>query len=512
MDRDPAIAREEAMGILLSDEELARVAPAEQAAFHSPVPTQLVSNGEFSPLPQTERQSQVEHRIKDIADRMSRRLGMDRRQFLRTSSGMAAAFVALNEVFGPLFQVGAAEAAEPEAAAERAQGLSRQFILDDQVHFVRDDFKEEGLLDLGKYAAQNWNPDMMKDARMDLTRYKFNNFVKEVYIDSDTKIALLSGAPFDDKNWWLLTNDQIDNARRMVNGIAGTKRMLSHAVFTPKQPGWMEEVDHAIDGIKPNSWKGYTIGDPLKPASTKFPWRLDDEKEVYPFYEKIVKAGSPIVCVHKGLLPADYEKSVPEAWKYATVDDLPKAAKDWPQITFVIYHSALRPFLESPDADLAEFEKSGEIKWVSDLAAIPQKHGVNNVYADIGTSFANSAVSNPRFCAAFMGTLIKGLGADHVFWGTDSVWYGSPQWQIEALRRLEIPEDMQKKHGFAALGPAEGPTKSAIFGLNAARLYKIDMRAELPAIENDKFSTIRYAQLNQPTRSNAAYGYVARRG
>jgi predicted TIM-barrel fold metal-dependent hydrolase len=309
-----------------------------------------------------------------------------------------------------------------------------------------------------------------------------------------------------------LTNDQIENARRTVNGIAGTKRMLSHAVFTPKQPGWMEEVDHAIDGIKPNSWKGYTIGDPLKPASTKFPWRLDDETEVYPFYEKIVKAGSPIVCVHKGLLPADYEKSVPEAWKYATVDDLPKAAKDWPQITFVIYHSALRPFLESPEASLAEFEKNGNIPWVSDLAAIPQKHGVGNVYADIGTSFGNSAVSDPRFCAAFMGTLIKGLGADHVFWGTDSVWYGSPQWQIEAFRRLEIPEDMQKKHGFAALGPADGTVKSAIFGANAARLYKIDMRAELPAIENDKFSAIRYAQLDQPTRSNAAYGYVARRG
>ena len=136
---------------------------------------------------------------------------------------MAAAFVALNEVFGPLFEVGAAEAAEPEAAAERAQAMSRQFIIDDQVHFVRDDFKEEGLLDLAKYAAQNWNPDMTKDARMDLARYKFNNFVKEVYIDSDTKIALLSGAPFDDKNWWLLTNDQIEKARRMVNGIAGTQ-------------------------------------------------------------------------------------------------------------------------------------------------------------------------------------------------------------------------------------------------------------------------------------------------
>lgn len=499
------------MGILLSDAELSRTEPAERAAFHSPVPTQIVSNGEFTPLPQTGKQREVEERIKHFADTISPRLGLSRRQFLRTSSGMAAAFLAMNQVFGPLFKVDAAEAAEPDAAAARAKELSGQFIFDDQVHFVRDDFQEEGLLDLGKYAADHWNPGMLKDAPMTLTRYKFNNFVKEIYLDSDTKIALLSGAPFDDKAWWLLTNDQIDSARKMVNGIARSNRLLSHSVVTPKQEGWMEEVERCIEVVKPNSWKGYTIGDPLKPASTKYPWRLDDEKLMYPFYEKIVKAGSPIVCVHKGLLPADYETSVPEAWKYATVDDLPKAAKDWPQISFVIYHSALRPFLESPDADLAEFERAGYIRWVSDLAAMPQKYGVGNIYADIGTSFANSAVSNPRFCAAFMGTLIRGLGVDHVFWGTDSVWYGSPQWQIEALRRLEIPEDMQKKHGFAALGPADGVVKSAIFGYNAARLYKIDLRADLPAIENDTFSAIRYAQLDQPTRSNAAYGYVARR-
>jgi uncharacterized protein len=499
------------MGILLSDSELAQTEPAEQAAFHSPVPTQIVSNGEFNPLPQTERQARVESRIKDLADTLARKHGMDRRQFLRTSSGMAVAFAAMNEVFGPLFSVGRAEAAEPEAAMERARALSRQFILDDQVHFVRDDFNEEGLLDLAKYAAQNWEPGIAKDARMDLSRFKFNNFVKEVYVDSDTKIALLSGAPFDDKNWWFLSNDQINNARTMVNGIAGSKRMLSHALFTPKQPGWMEEVDRAIDTIHPNSWKGYTIGDPLKPATTKFPWRLDDEKLMYPFYEKIVKAGSPIVCIHKGLLPADYEKSVPEAWKYATVDDLPKAAKDWPQITFVMYHSALRPFLESPEASLAEFEKSGNIPWVSDLAAIPQKHGVSNVYADIGTSFANSAVSDPRFCAAFMGTLIKGLGADHVFWGTDSVWYGSPQWQIEAFRRLEIPADMAQKHGFAPLGAADGAVKSAIFGFNSARHYKLDLRAELPAIGQDKLAAARAASLHAATRSNLTYGYVARR-
>jgi hypothetical protein len=110
-----------------------------------------------------------------------------------------------------------------------------------------------------------------------------------------------------------------------------------------------------------------------------------------------------------------------------------------------------------------------------------------------------------------MGTLVKGLGHDHVFWGTDSVWYGSPQWQIEAFRRLEIPEDMQQKHGFAPLGAADGPVKSAILGFNAARHYRLDLHAELGPMEGDGIARMKAAYLADPLeRSNAAYGYVAR--
>jgi predicted TIM-barrel fold metal-dependent hydrolase len=501
------------MGMYLSDRELAELAPADEAAFRSPVPTQVVSNGEFNPWPQTPQQRQVEARVKDLADSLGRKLGMDRRGFLRSACGMAAAFVAMNDVFGPVFKVAPAEAANPDVAAARASDLSRQFVFDDQLHFVRDDYPHQELMGLAKYAAQYWNPAMKTDkVGLGLDRYKFDNFLKEIYLDSDTTVGLLSGAPFDDPTAWFLSNDQIKEASDTVNRIAGTRRLFFHALFTPKQPGWMEEVDRAIATIRPTSWKGYTIGDPLSPQTTKYPWRLDDEKEVYPFYEKIVKSGITTVCIHKGLLPKDYEAAIPGgAWKYATVEDLPKAAKDWPQINFVIYHSALRPFLDSPEDDLAEFEKTGYIRWASDLAAIPDRHGVTNVYADVGTSFANSAVTSPRFCAALMGTLVKGLGRDHVFWGTDSVWYGSPQWQIEAFRRLEIPEDMQKKFGFAPLGPADGAVKSAILGYNAARFYGLNLHTELEPMRQDGLARIKAAYLGDgPDRSNAAYGYVVR--
>jgi hypothetical protein len=110
---------------------------------------------------------------------------------------------------------------------------------------------------------------------------------------------------------------------------------------------------------------------------------------------------------------------------------------------------------------------------VSDLARIPEKYGVSNVFAELGTVFAVTAISNPRYCAAILGTLVKGVGADHVLWGTDSVWYGSPQWQIEAFRRIEIPKDLQKKFGFAPLGAVDGTVRNAVFGRNAARLYRL---------------------------------------
>src|SRR6202022_263345 len=230
------------MGLMLSKSELSQTEPAEQVAFRSPVPTQIVSNGEFNPLPQTAQQRRVEERVKEIADVIAPRLGLDRRQFLRTGCGMAAAFLAMNDVFGRLFVIDRAEAAEPGAAAERINSLAGQFIFADQVHFVRDDFRGEKLLDLAKYASAHWNPDMLKDAGMSLARYKFDNFVKEVYLDSDTKIALLSGAPFDDASGWFLSNDQMARARRTVNSLAGTRRLLAHSLITPKQPGWIEEV------------------------------------------------------------------------------------------------------------------------------------------------------------------------------------------------------------------------------------------------------------------------------
>ncbi|MCE2897635.1 MAG: amidohydrolase family protein [Betaproteobacteria bacterium] len=503
------------IGVHMSDEEMKTVEAADEVAFRSPVPTQMVSNGEYNPLPQTEQQRQVEGLIKEMADVQAKRHGMDRRTFLATSAGMATAFAAMNKVFGPVFDVADAEAHDMEMSAYRAGQLANQFIFDDQTHFIRDDFKQEGLVGLTKWAVGAKVNSRINEAPMTLARYKMDNYLKEIFLDSDTKVSLLSGAPFDDPSWWLISNDAIQNACRAVNKLAGGTRMVGHSVITPKYPNWMDEVDRAIDQLKPVSWKSYTIGDPFGPS--KYAWRLDDEKLMYPFYEKAVKSGINTICIHKGLMPRDYEKAFAGTWESATVNDLGKAAKDWPQMNFVIYHAAMRPWLaDAPDKEMAQFEKDGYIQWATDLARIPEKFGVNNVYAEIGTTFASTCVTNPRFCAAFMGQLVNLMGAERVVWGTDSVWYGSPQWQIEALRRLEIPDDIMKKMKWTTrLGGPNSEVKQKIFGLNSAHLYNLDLRmVQGPAFTSDKLAAIKeeYLRLGGDTgRSNASYGYVAKK-
>ena len=213
-------------------------------------------------------------------------------------------------------------------------------------------------------------------------------------------------------------------------------------------------------------------------------------------------------CVHKGLFPQATTDRSPDLVKYADVRDVAKAAKDWPQLNFIVYHSAFRFVGGAQSTGWEQFEKTGRIDWVTDLAEIPQKYGVKNVYGDLGQIFAQSTVAEPRLCAAMMGQLIKGLGVDHVVWGSDAVWTGAPQWQIEALRRLEISEEMQRKYGFAPPGLADGPVKTAIFGDNTARLYQFT-RQQRSSLAQDSVTVAKAEyDLHGEGRTNLRYGYI----
>src|SRR5690606_21839963 len=151
--------KEEVNMSMLDPSELEQLLPAETHSFPSPIPTQFVSSDEFMPAPQTERQKQVEARIKTLGSELAKRHGMSRRRFFKTASGMAAAFLAMNDVYGPLFGVSRAEAADPDMANARAKSLAEQFIMDMHTHFLRDDTRLEGFVRQREAVGKaGWNP------------------------------------------------------------------------------------------------------------------------------------------------------------------------------------------------------------------------------------------------------------------------------------------------------------------------------------------------------------------
>ena len=151
----------------------------------TPLPSRMVSNGEYMPVLQTPDQKLVEAKIISMADANSKRIGMSRREYLRSSCGMAVAFLAMNSVFGKFFSVDATEAFEPEAAALGSVPRGT-FIFDDQLHHVSDTWSNPIVLVLRTTAAGfappfglnqqmiPWNPALV-GTQIDFASVSFNN-------------------------------------------------------------------------------------------------------------------------------------------------------------------------------------------------------------------------------------------------------------------------------------------------------------------------------------------------
>ena len=399
----------------LTNQQLQHLRRGYEKRIESPVPTQVISSGECFPPPQTRQQVQVESLIQENADLYSRRQGLERQPYLRSRSGMASAFLAMNQVFGEVYDINPVEADDQAAAHERHGKTADQFIFDVHTHHVHDDYSWDGILWLRDTARGNnqakkaWNPDIA-ELELDLKYYKFDYYLKDMFFDSDTTVALLSTSPAVDPYKRLLSDDQMVATRNLVNRLSGTRRMFAHGIIWPTVLEYTAAMDRAAAELKVDSWKGYTVGDILgEIPSFEDPWRMDDEERVYPIYEKARRLGVPIICVHKGVLPIEYE-AIPN-WHYAAVDDVGKAARDWPGLNFHIYHAGLKMWRDARSVS-DEFESTGRLEWIDELAEIPEKYGVSNVYADIGLSFGALAITQPRVAAAMLAKLIKGLGAE----------------------------------------------------------------------------------------------------
>jgi predicted TIM-barrel fold metal-dependent hydrolase len=131
---------------------------------------------------------------------------------------------------------------------------------------------------------------------------------------------------------------------------------------------------------------------------------------------------------------------------------------------------------------------------------------MNNVYPEIGSSFGLLSIAHPVMCQHLIGKNVKHFGSDHVIWGTDCLWWGSPQWVIDAMKRFQISDELCEKFGYAKLTKQD---KANIFGLNAAKIYGFDVSEKLKAFPNDSLTKLKTAYLeNGGRRDNAAHGWV----
>src|ERR1700722_5943627 len=209
----------------LTDEDREKLTPSELLPNETPIPTQVVSSDEFYPYPQTEKQRELQARLLDLADGLAKKQGISRRRFFRTAAGMAASYVAMNETFGNFFDATHAEAATPEMADERADALKDQFIMDMHTHFLRDDTRITGFVAMRAAVDKaGWNKEL-SDKEQTIDDLKYENCIKEVFLDSDSKIVLISSAPSDIEQDWFLTNEQMAAARAKGNKRFGARRL-----------------------------------------------------------------------------------------------------------------------------------------------------------------------------------------------------------------------------------------------------------------------------------------------
>jgi predicted TIM-barrel fold metal-dependent hydrolase len=484
----------------------------------SPLPTQSVSNEEYVPRPQNERQKQLEHLIGEMSAERAKKLNVDRRTFMASSMGLATCFAASNRVYGKVFDVSDAETFEV-AAVEEKYPKGEYFVIDVQAHFTNG----IALNFRNSETARNMGFSL-KD---DVESYSFKNFVKEMFFDSETNMVVISGVPTRENQrapdgrvlegaernppFAILPSWLMGEKKREINEMAGSQRALCQGNLAPNhywdkannridKAATIEQMERELEKYKIDSWKWYCHTDPGRTGNG---FQCDDDNAMW-FYEESRKRGMKLISVHKG-----YSYQSRQLGHLANPKDLEKAALQNPDFNFVVYHSAIKHGPNEPNyLDSNKFDPvTGDFEWHSILMDIKKRNPkINNIYPELGSFFNALVIADPVLCMHGIGKNIKNYGSDHVVWGTDCLWFGSPQWAIEAFKRFNISDEFCEKFGYSKLTNED---KAKILGLNAAKLYNVDVNAKRNAIPADGISKAKVAYLESGgQRQNAAYGWV----
>jgi hypothetical protein len=445
------------------------------------------------PLPEhvARANSEAELRIGDHA----KRVGLGRRAFLQSLCGVATTFLTLNKAFaaigntGGLFSIPKESAFEPAAAADTLAG--DEFIFDVQTHMV--DPTGTWRSSAGKYWAQAFAGDPQGRCGEDdpIACFSAEKYIKHVFMDSDTDVAVLSFVPELPENN-PLSMEEAERVRVLVKQMDGADRLYLHSMVIPNagpEVAPLQLMKDAVDRYPIAAWKCYTQWGPEGVG-----FELDSPDVGIPFIERARELGVRNICIHKGVFFPRFPK------EFGRCADVGRAAALYPDMNFIIYHSGYEiGRTEGP------YDPANATRGVDTLIKSVEANGIGrnaNVYAELGTTW-RYVMRDPTTAAHLVGKLLKYIGEDNVLWGTDAIWYGSPQDQIQAFRSFQIAPALIEAHGYPELTPA---LKQKVFGLNGARAYGIDVPERRRKTEIDPIGVRKKAYRKNADPTFETYG------
>jgi uncharacterized protein len=450
-----------------------------------PIKLDTTSNGEFMPVPLSRANRHANHLAQQAADDNAKRLGIGRRDFLLSACGAASTLLSFNAANaaagrgGGYFDVRAEAAREPELAAASIEG--GEFIFDVQGHYVDPTeawlkTTPEGAFGFAAKAKCALNDG--KGPRSHLACLTSEEFVKDVFLDSDTDMMVLSFVPAR-RDASPLEIESADNVRRIVDRMEGNHRLMIHGRVNPNQPGDVEDMARLKEKFGVCAWKTYTQWGP-----DGIGFFLTDDPGIR-FVEEARRLGVKVICVHKGLPFGQ------KSYEHSQCTDIGPIAKRFPDVSFLIYHSGFVTGVE----EKAYGENAGG-DGIDTLIRSLEQSGIkpgSNVYAELGSTW-RFLMRDPAQAAHGLGKLLKHCGPDNVLWGTDSIWYGSPQDQIQAFRTFQIAPEFRERHGYPEITPQ---LRAQIFGLNATRPYGISADEVNRRVRQDAVARERVAYREQ---------------
>jgi predicted TIM-barrel fold metal-dependent hydrolase len=433
-----------------------------------PIKLDSTSNGEFAPVPLWPANLEANRLAHKAAAENSKRLGSSKRTFLTSACGTASTLLAFNAAnaaagrTGGYFDLPKEAALDLQLARAQVGPTKQEFILDVQGHFID---------------TPKGNP---KSAEV---------FLKDVFMDSDTDVMVLSFVP-SARDAEPVTIQAADEVRRLVDKLEGTHRLLLHGRVNPNQPGDLEGMDELHQKWGVSAWKTYTQYGPNGKG-----YFLYDDVGIR-FIEKARALGVKNICIHKGLPFGS------RSYEHSQCGDIGVVAKRFPDVKFLVYHSGfVTSVKEGP---------YGQNDGIDTLIRSLEENNVapgSNVYAELGSTW-RFLMRDPEQAAHALGKLIKHCGEDNVLWGTDSIWYGSPQDQIVAFRTFQIAREFRERYGYPEITPA---IREKIFGLNGARVYGLSAAEVKRVLARDRVSAEKIAYAERPDPHFLTYGPKTRR-